>query len=89
MLVLSRKVGQRFLIGNQVAITVVKISHGGVRIGIEAPAELPIVREELLARFGLMRESIDEILEESSHDNTGHGSSVNQSRFRGGLTVKK
>jgi carbon storage regulator len=47
VLVLSRKVGERILIGDKVAITVVKIGHGGVRIGVEAPPELPVVREEL------------------------------------------
>ncbi|HJQ78833.1 MAG TPA: carbon storage regulator [Lacipirellulaceae bacterium] len=47
MLVLSRKIGERILIGDKIAITVVKIGHGGVRIGIEAPTELAVVREEL------------------------------------------
>lgn len=47
MLVLSRKVGQRILIGDRIVVTVVKIGHGGVRIGVEAPAELAVVREEL------------------------------------------
>ena len=47
MLVLSRKVGERILIGDKVTITVVKIGHGGVRIGVEAPAELSVIREEL------------------------------------------
>ena len=47
MLVLSRKVGQRILIGDQVTITVVRVSQGAVRIGVEAPAEMPIVREEI------------------------------------------
>ena len=47
MLVLSRKVGERILIGDKIAITVVKIGHGGVRIGVEAPPELAVVREEL------------------------------------------
>ena len=47
MLVLSRKVGERILIGDKVAITVVKIGHGGVRLGVEAPPELAVVREEL------------------------------------------
>jgi carbon storage regulator len=47
MLVLSRKVGERIWIGEQISITVVRISGGGVRIGIEAPPELPVVREEL------------------------------------------
>ena len=47
MLVLSRKVGERILIGDKIAVTVVKIGHGGVRIGIEAPPELAVVRQEL------------------------------------------
>jgi len=47
MLVLSRKVGERILIGDQISVTVVRIAGGGVRLGIEAPHELPVVREEL------------------------------------------
>jgi carbon storage regulator len=47
MLVLTRKVGQRVLIGDNVAVTVVRVSQGTVRLGIEAPPETPIVREEL------------------------------------------
>lgn len=47
MLVLSRKVGERILIGDEIAVTVVRIAGGGVRLGIEAPKELPVVREEL------------------------------------------
>jgi carbon storage regulator len=47
MLVLSRKVGERIRIGDSVVITVVRVTGGGVRLGIEAPAELPVVREEL------------------------------------------
>lgn len=51
MLVLSRKVGERILIGDKIAITVVKIGHGGVRIGVEAPTELAVVREELATQL--------------------------------------
>lgn len=47
MLVLSRKVGERILIGPNIAVTVVRVTGGGVRLGIEAPPELPVVREEL------------------------------------------
>ena len=47
MLVLSRKVGERILIGDKITITVVKVGHGGVRVGIEAPPEMAVVREEL------------------------------------------
>ena len=47
MLVLSRKAGERILIGDDVAITVVRIGPNSVRIGIEAPKSMNIVREEL------------------------------------------
>ena len=47
MLVLSRKTGERILIGDKIAITIVRTAANGVRIGIEAPAELQVVREEL------------------------------------------
>ncbi len=47
MLVLSRKIGERILIGDKISVTVVKVGHGGVRLGVEAPPELAVVREEL------------------------------------------
>ena len=47
MLVLSRKVGERILVGDQVRITVVRITSGGVRLGIEVPYGTTVVREEL------------------------------------------
>jgi carbon storage regulator len=47
MLVLSRKVGERILLGDQIKITVVRITNGGVRLGIEAPANVAVVREEV------------------------------------------
>ncbi|MCG8451473.1 MAG: carbon storage regulator [Pirellulales bacterium] len=47
MLVVSRKVGERILIGDKIAVTVVKLGSGGVRIGIDAPTEMAVIREEL------------------------------------------
>lgn len=47
MLVVSRKVGERIHIGDKVAVTIVKISGGAVRIGVEAPAEMAVMRQEL------------------------------------------
>jgi carbon storage regulator len=47
MLVLSRKLGQSFNVGNGIRITVVKIEGNSVRIGIEAPADVPIRRQEI------------------------------------------
>jgi carbon storage regulator len=47
MLVLSRKIGEKILIGDQVSVTIVRIAPGVVRIGIDAPPGMAIVREEL------------------------------------------
>lgn len=47
MLVLSRKVGEKILIGDNVTITVVRVAQGTVRIGVEAPDGVAIVREEI------------------------------------------
>jgi len=48
MLVLSRKLGQSFHLGPDVRVTIVKIDRNSVRIGIEAPGEIPIQREEIV-----------------------------------------
>ena len=47
MLVLSRKSGERLTIGDSVVITVVRVNGGQVRLGIEAPRSLAVLREEL------------------------------------------
>ena len=47
MLVLSRKVGEKILIGDNISVTVVRVAQGIVRIGVEAPQNLPVVREEI------------------------------------------
>lgn len=47
MLVLSRKVGQEIVIGDNVRITITKVSGNRVTLGIEAPQDLRILRGEL------------------------------------------
>jgi carbon storage regulator len=47
MLVLSRKLGERIVIGDRIIVTVVKLDHGQVRLGIEAPREIAVFREEI------------------------------------------
>ena len=51
MLVLTRKPGERIWIGEDISVTVVRVTGGGVRLGIEAPQELPVIREELKQRL--------------------------------------
>lgn len=48
MLVLSRKVNEKIMVGDDVVITIVKIDRNQVRIGIEAPGHVPVYREEIL-----------------------------------------
>ena len=50
MLVLTRNQGQSILIGNDVKLTIVSTKGGQVRIGIEAPPDLTILREEISNR---------------------------------------
>ena len=47
MLVLSRKEGERLKLGESVYITVVRVSGDKVRLGIEAPPDMLVLREEL------------------------------------------
>lgn len=50
MLVLSRRAGETIHIGDDVVVTVVRIGHNNMRIGIDAPQSTEIVRGELLVR---------------------------------------
>lgn len=47
MLVLSRRVGERIVINENIVVTVVRVDGGRVRLGIEAPPEVSIIRQEL------------------------------------------
>ena len=49
MLVITRKAGERICLGDEVTITVMEISGSTVRLGIDAPAEIPIYRHEIWA----------------------------------------
>lgn len=50
MLVLSRKPQEKILIGSDIELTVIEIKKGRVRIGIKAPREIPVRREEDVAK---------------------------------------
>ena len=47
MLVLSRKLGEKIVIGDNILVTVVKIDRNQIRIGIEAPSDIAVYREEI------------------------------------------
>jgi carbon storage regulator len=48
MLVLTRKLMEKLVIGDNICITVVRIEGGQVRLGIEAPPDVRIIRSELV-----------------------------------------
>lgn len=48
MLVLSRRVGERLIIGDDIVVTVIDVRSDGVRIGIDAPRSVRIHRAEVL-----------------------------------------
>lgn len=47
MLVLSRKAGESIVIGNDVVITILEVRGGQIRIGVDAPRNLPVHRAEI------------------------------------------
>jgi carbon storage regulator len=51
MLVLTRKLGEGIVIGDDITITIVEMKGGAVRIGIEAPRDKKIYRQEVVARI--------------------------------------
>jgi len=50
MLLLTRRIGESIFIGDQITVTVVKIRDNSVQLGIEAPKNIMIVRNELLEK---------------------------------------
>ena len=51
MLVLSRKVGESILISESIRVTVVQAANGRIRLGIDAPPEVIVLREELTSEL--------------------------------------
>lgn len=51
MLILTRRVGETFIIGDDIKITVCSVRNGQVRIGIEAPKHVSIHRKEVYERI--------------------------------------
>lgn len=51
MLVLSRRLGETIVIGDDIRLTVLSVSGGQVRLGIAAPKEVSVHREEIYERI--------------------------------------
>jgi carbon storage regulator len=51
MLILTRRVGETVMIGNEVTVTVLGVKGNQVRIGVNAPKDVPVHREEIYERI--------------------------------------
>jgi carbon storage regulator len=59
MLVLSRRVNQEIMIGDNVSVMVIEIRGDKVRLGVQAPAEIPVHRHEIYE--AIQKEKLDTI----------------------------
>ncbi len=56
MLVFSRRINQKFYIGENIEVTVLSINSSRIRIGIEAPKDIPVHREEIYEQIKAEKE---------------------------------
>ncbi len=56
MLILTRKVGESILIGNDISITILSVRGNQVKLGVEAPKEVSVHREEIYQRIKQMKD---------------------------------
>ena len=72
MLVLSRKAGEKIVIGNEIVIEVISVSGEGVRLGITAPKDTSVHRYEVFAEIeeaNRAAEAASESIEQQSLEN--------------------
>ena len=61
MLILTRRIGETLMIGDEVAITVLGVNGNQVRIGINAPKDLAVHREEIYNKIQREKNNISNI----------------------------
>ena len=59
MLILTRKVGESVLIGDDISITVLSVRGNHVKLGVQAPKEVSVHREEIYQRIQQTKEELE------------------------------
>ncbi len=73
MLILTRKIGESLMVGDDVTISVLGVKGNQVRIGIDAPKHIQVHREEIYNRIQNEKSgNPDEIENENENDNSGN-----------------
>jgi len=76
MLILSRKLNEQIVIGDQIVITVVAIRGGNVRLGIDAPKDVPVHRQEIYEALCREEGRAGALGGKGSHSGSGANSGV-------------
>ena len=71
MLILTRRVGETVMIGNDVTVTILGVKGNQVRVGVNAPRDVAVHREEIYERIKREEQEGDSRPE---HGGNGHGS---------------
>ena len=77
MLILTRRVGETLMVGDEVTVTVLGVKGNQVRIGVNAPKDVAVHREEIYERIkreksGVVDAPVDTPIDEAPGDNFGN-----------------